>query len=103
MKIWIWRYEDKQGRGGEITTRGPNTLAELHDTQTHLLGQMALNAMRSGAADPELRVVSECEAGASESAPGEWRPANAKPIDMNQFAARPAAGDDKSLDTFDLE
>lgn len=103
MKIWIWRYADKDGKGGEITTRGPNTLAELHDTQKHLLGQMTLNAIRSGAADPELRVVSEREAGASESAPGEWRPANAKPIDLNQFAAQPAAGDGTSLDTFDLD
>lgn len=99
MKVWVWRYQDKDGCGGEITTRGPNTVEELHDTQRHLLGQMALRAVQSGAADPELRVVEEREEGASDAGPGEWRPANARPIDLGQYARREA----EALDEFELD
>lgn len=86
MKVWVWRYADKYGNEKEITTRGPVSLAELRDHQTMLLGHMRQNAINSGAPDPECKPVGEPhEAGVSTADLGQWKPANAKPLNLREY------------------
>lgn len=85
----LWTVYVRDGRGN-ITTfavRGPEGPIAARGPVEHILYTMRQRAIESGADDPELQIVDVKPIGEDfESAPGQWQPVGAKPVNLNRYA-----------------
>lgn len=87
--VWRWTAEDKDGNKQNFQSRGPESRAGMEAAALQILGAMTRKALRSGAEDPQLKIVSIEPAGyvGEDEAPvSQWQPPGASPVDLARYA-----------------
>ncbi len=83
--VWRWTWKTNDGYQETDVSRGPTTHNEMRDAAQLILDGMTRSAVASGADDPGLEIVSIEPAGKDGSPFGAFRPAGAKPMDVQKF------------------
>lgn len=85
--IWTIKVIDSAGAISKYLVRGPKSEPEARAPVEHIILDMRLRAIESGADDPGLKVVEVVPEGEDEVSPqGAWRPPTAEPINLNRYA-----------------
>lgn len=91
---WTIIGRDKNGRQvGPYMMRGPVEVESARRIGQQIFDAQRQRAIATGADDPLILVESCDAAGNSESDFGKFFPPNAKPIDLNRYANKNAAGE----------
>lgn len=83
---WRWTWKAKNGYQETAESRGPTSEAEMRQAAQQIIDAMAATALRSGAEDPGLEIVSIEPVGKDLSPVGAFMPDNRRPLNIDQFA-----------------
>ncbi len=90
--VWKWKAVDKDGKPVEASpglatfeSRGPGTLLEMKNAAKILLDSKRQEAWYAGLGDPGYKIVEDSFQAIKDdsvSLPGEWKPPQAKPMQL---------------------
>jgi hypothetical protein len=81
---WRWTYKDKDGQTYTQISRGPRSKQEMEKAAKQVMGAMTRSALRSGAEDPRLELVSIEPLGMDNSPVGAPLSPTAIPLDLHR-------------------
>jgi hypothetical protein len=86
VNTWRWTWKTADGYQETCESRGPTTEADMRASAQLILDGMRDTALRSGAADPGLSIVSVQPLRQDNSPVGAFLPDNRKPLAVDKFA-----------------